>query len=70
MFAKIMPDTVNLKIATCDESLIDEASDAFDGQYPILIYKHWFIPRRYIWKFWCVVSEIDDDLSESAIKQT
>ena len=31
IFARIMPQVVKLKVATCDESLIDEAIDAFDG---------------------------------------
>ena len=70
VFAKIMSYTIKLKVATCDEVLFDQANDPFDGQYPVLIYKHWLIPRRYIWQFWCKISQIDTDLSPSSCKQT
>ena len=70
IFCRVFPNIINLKTASCDESIIDEANDAFDGQYPILIYKHWFIPRRYIWQFWCQLSEIDIDLSDEAKEET
>lgn len=70
IFARIMPDVVKLQVTSCNESLIDNAHDAFDGQYPVLVYKHWFIPRRYIWQFWCKLSEIDDDLPQAALDQT
>ena len=58
-----MPEAVNLKVAECDEALFDVSNDPFVGQYPILVYKHWFIPRKYIWEFWCKLSALDDDLS-------
>ena len=63
LFAKVLANKVELKVIQCDESLIHE-SGAHEGQYPILIYKHWFISRKYIWQFWCHLSDIDNKIAK------
>lgn len=50
-------------MASCSDKLLSE-SDELVGQYPILVYKHWMVPRRYIWNFWAVMSNIDGTLSD------
>ena len=69
MFAKLLSASVVLQVTSCDEPLLDE-SDSIVGQYPILIYKHWLIPRRYIWHFWCQLSQLDKDLSPDQVDVT
>ena len=63
LFAQVMAPCVTLKVASCSENLLDE-SDKLVGQYPILVYKHWIVPRSYIWQFWVALSNIDEKLSE------
>ena len=35
---------VNLKVYDCEEALVDE-NNSLIGHFPILIYKHYLIPR-------------------------
>jgi len=56
-------ERVKLTESVCDEALLEE-SDEVLSQFPILVYKHWMIPRKYIWQFWREVASIDSHLSE------
>ena len=61
-FAKILHGSVSLKVASCDDSLMAQ-NDEVLGDYPILIYKEWFVPRRYIFDFWRQLTPSLDDIS-------
>jgi hypothetical protein len=39
--------------------LCDEA-DSLVGQYPLLIYRQWMIPRKYIFSFFRTATKIDE----------
>ena len=52
LVCKLMAPKVTLEVSACDETLLEEC-DHLVGQWPILVYQHWFVPRRYIWQFLC-----------------
>ena len=53
-----MVQGVDLKVCECEDSILDESDELF-GQFPVLIYKHYIIPRKYILEFWKVATDID-----------
>ena len=59
LFVKLLPSKVTLKVSSCDEALLDETEPLL-GQFPILVYKHWIVPKKYIWEFWSQYSNLDD----------
>ena len=46
----LMLTNVTLETTTCSD-LIASDTDTLHGQYPLLIYKHWTIPKHYIFEF-------------------
>ena len=59
IFSKITTG-VELEVVDCEEALMD-ATNTLNGQFPVLIYKHFFIPRQYILDFWKVATNIDGE---------
>ena len=69
LFAQAMSMCLELEVASCSENLLDE-SDNLVGQFPILLYKHWVVPRKYIWHFWSTISNIDSSLTPKETELT
>lgn len=42
---------VPLHRSECDASLVDECNQTM-GQFPFMVYKHWFVPKQLIFGFW------------------
>lgn len=42
---------VPLHRSECDASLVDECDQTM-GQFPFMVYKHWFVPKQLIFGFW------------------
>ena len=64
MFVKMIGSgRISLTESICDEALIEESDDVL-SQFPILIYKHWIVPRRYIFRFMTQIAEMDANLNE------
>jgi hypothetical protein len=57
-FILMLPD-VTLDVASCTDFISSE-TEPLHGQYPLLIYKHWTIPKQYIFKFFRMVTQIDE----------
>ena len=52
-------ESLSLHVCECSDSLVEESNEMF-GQYPILIYKNYFIPRKYILEFLSKATGLDD----------
>ena len=54
----LMIKSAKLDQSNCSDQLCASA-DPLWGQYPLLIYKHWMIPSKYIFTFFRQATQID-----------
>ena len=62
IFCKLTPG-ITLKVCECESNILDDSDDLF-GQFPVLILKHFIIPRRQIIDFWRTATGIDSNLKK------
>ena len=55
----LMMQQTQLDSNQCTDLLCDE-KDSITGQYPLLIYRHWVVPRKYIFSFFKMATKIDE----------
>lgn len=54
----LMVASETLEVTECTD-LISSDTDSLHGQYPLLIHKHWTIPKQYIFSFFREATQID-----------
>ena len=67
IFCKLTPG-ITLKVCECESNILDDSDDLF-GQFPVLILKHFIIPRRQIIDFWRTATGIDSNLKKRETNQ-
>lgn len=53
----------------CDASLVDEYDQTM-GQFPFMVYKHWFVPKQLIFGFWLSQTNIESKVTLSFEERT
>ena len=60
---------VPLHRSECDASLVYECDQTM-GQFPFMVYRHWFVPKQLIFGFWLSQTNIESKVTLSFEERT
>lgn len=67
LFSKLTGNALHR--SECDSSLVDERDETM-GQFPFMVYKHWFVPKQFIFGFWLSQTDIETKVTLSFEERT